>query len=104
MGRYRLLHLYLHLAVGRVHVVKLLLAAGSEVGLLLCIKTFVQVEQRTLAAQEQPEGIEPCILVVALRVGRRKLVHERRLDEQQRPEVEVIAQRTQLVVDGRVER
>ena len=51
------LHLNLHLAVARVHVVKLLFARCSGVGLLLGIQSLVDVEYASFAAQKQSQGI-----------------------------------------------
>ena len=91
MGRNGLFHLYLYVAVLRVDIVKLLLAAGAQVGFLLGVERLVQVQQRALTAQEEAQGVESGVFVVALRVGGSKLMYERRLDEQHRTEVEVIA-------------
>ena len=68
MGRYGLLHLYLHLAVGGVDVVELLLAAFPQVAFLLGIQIFVEVEQRSLSAQLQPEVVEARIAEVGRRL------------------------------------
>ena len=45
-----MLHLDLHLAVARVHIVELLDARGAEIGLFLGIQFLVDVEQLPVAA------------------------------------------------------
>ncbi len=50
MRRGSLFHLHLYLAVGGVHVVKLLLSACPCVGLFLCVEKLVEVEYAALAA------------------------------------------------------
>ena len=102
MGRSRRFHLYLHLAVGRVHVVKLLHAAGPQVAFLFSIEVFVQMEQAAVAAQEQSQGIESGIPVAHIGHLLRILMPKRRADEHQASEVEIITDRTLLIVDDRM--
>ena len=59
-----LLHLHLHLAIARVYIVKLLLAALPCVQFHLSVKALVQMEKCTATAQEQSQVIESGILVV----------------------------------------
>ena len=61
-----LFHLYLHLAVGRVHIVELLLARGSHVALYFSIKQLVQMEQLTLTTQIKPQVIESTIYIMGV--------------------------------------
>ena len=99
MGRGSRFHLYLHLAVGRVHVVELLHAAGAEVALFLGVEEFIQVKQAALATQEQAQSIEAGILITHLGHLLRILMQERRTDEHQASEVEIVADGAWLVVD-----
>ena len=67
MGRGHLLHLHLHLAVARIYIVKLLLAALAVVDLFLGIEKLVEVEQVALSAQVEPKIVEGCKAIAALR-------------------------------------
>ena len=58
-----LLHLYLHVAVGRVHVVELLDTRCPGVVLNLCVEILVQVEQFALTAQEEAQVVESTIFI-----------------------------------------
>ena len=102
MRRTSLFHLYLHIAVGRIHIVELLHARSPEVGLLFCVQIFIQMKQHTLAAQEQAQVIESGILIVAFTVRCSILVKQRCAQQQQRAEIEVITKRTILIVDDRM--
>ena len=59
-----LLHLYLHLAVARVDVVELALAALARVGLHLRVQILVKMENLRLAAYVQAQVVEARPLVV----------------------------------------
>ena len=102
MGRGSLLHLNLHLTVAWVHVVELLHARGTGVEFFFRIEFLVDMEQFAAAAQEEAQGIEACMAVVALAGLHGKRMEQCCLDEQQRSEVEVIADAAQLVVDDGV--
>ncbi len=96
-----LLHLYLHVAVGRIHIVKLLHTAGTQIGLFLGIQILVDVEQPPHPAQIQTQVVESGIAVV----GRRVLhiaVQQRGIDEQERTEIEIVAHAALLVVGHRM--
>ena len=66
MGSNGTLHLYLHLAVGRVYIVKLLHAACPCVAFLFRIKIFIYMEHAPVAAQIEPQLVPPGIFVVGL--------------------------------------
>ena len=61
-----LFHLDLYLTVTWVHVVKLLHARGTRVGLFLGIEFLVDVEDTSVPAQEEAKGIESCMLIGVL--------------------------------------
>ena len=98
MGRTGLFHLYLHVAVGGIHIVKLLHTRSSQVGLLLGIQVFVQVQDTSLATQEEAQVVESGILIVALTIAGGIFVQQRGAQQPQAAEVEVVAQRTFLIV------
>ena len=102
MCRSGLLHLDLHLTVAWVHVVELLHARGTGVEFFFRIEFLIDMEQFAAAAQEEAQGIEACMAVVALAGLHGKRMEQCCLDEQQRSEVEVIADAAQLVVDDGV--
>ena len=99
MGRAGLFHLHLHLAIGRIHVVELFFTRGPQVGLFFRIKILVEVEQPPLTTQEQAQVVESGILIVTFAVGGGIMVQQGGAKQQQGAEVEVVAQRTFLVVD-----
>ena len=99
VGRGGLLHLHLHLAVARIDIVELLDAGGPRVELLFGVQRLVQMQQLSLTAQEQAQGVEAGILIVGS-VGLGESLQQLRLDEPQRAEVEVVADGAELVVDG----
>ena len=66
MGGGRMFHLDLYLAIAGIHVVELLHARGPGVCLFLRIEFLLDVEDPALAAEEEAQGIESRILVVAL--------------------------------------
>ena len=102
MSRSGMLHLYLYLAVARVHVVKLLLARCSGVGLLLGIQLLVYVEYASFAAQEKSQGINCSKLICVFAGLRCKGIKQRCLYQNQRSQVEVVAYATYLIVDNGV--
>ena len=95
-----LLHLYLHVAVGRVHVVKLLHAAGPRVLFHLGVEVLVQVQQLALAAQVEPEVVESGILIGGEFWLTGPVAKQLAAYQQQRAEVEVVAHRACLIVNG----
>ena len=58
-----LLHLYLHLTVGRIHVVKLLFAGSTCIALHLGIEQLIQVQYLTLTTQVETQVVESAILI-----------------------------------------
>ena len=70
MGSACLFHLYLHLAVGWVHIVELLLTRGTQVVLFFRIQVFVEMKQGSFPTEEQAQVIEACPLIVTLTVCR----------------------------------
>ncbi len=102
VGRGGLLHLYLYGAVGGVHIVELLDARGAGVGLHHRVEVFVQVEQAAPSAQEQPQVVEAGIFVVLAGGLFGPLSQQVAAQQYQRPEVEVVADGPQLVVNDGV--
>ena len=101
VGRY-LLHLYLHVAVARVDIIELLLATLPQVQFLLGIQIFRDVhDSLAAAADEQSEFVERSCLPVVVTVSFRPCLQEGRLYDEQRPEVEIVAHRSYLVVNHR---
>ena len=98
MRRTGLFHLYLHLAVRRIHIIKLFHTRSSQVSLLLGIQVFVQVQDTSLTAQEQSQVVKPGILIVALMVTGGIFVQQRSAHQPQATKVEVVAKRTFLIV------
>ena len=99
MGRGGLFHLYLYLAVGGIHVVELLHTRGACIQLFLSVELLVDVEDLSVAAQEEAEGIEARMMIIGLTCLHGKGVEQGRLDEPKRSEIEVIANTTNLIVD-----
>ena len=93
--RHDLLHLHLHVAVARIDIVKLSFAFCAHGLLLLRVEVFVDVEDRALPAQLQTQVVPATIQPVATEVATQDRV---RPNEHQRSEVEVVSQRTLLVV------
>ena len=94
-----LLHLLLYGPVSRVHVVELLLSALAVVQLLLRVQVFVDVENLSLAAQEQPKVVESGMCIFVDGWGGGVLVEQGGVDEYELSEVEVIADAAFLVID-----
>ena len=94
MGGSGLLHLDLHLTVTWVHIIELLHAGGTGVGLFLGVEFLVDVEDAAVTTQEETQGIEPCMLIGVLFDLCGKRLQQRGLHEDQRTEVEVIADTT----------
>ena len=96
-----LLHLHLHLAVGRIDVVELLLARGPQVGLLLAVEALVQMEQLALPTQVETQIVESAEAPVGVSLLG-PVAQQLGPDEPQAAEVEVVAHGPQLVIDGGV--
>ena len=64
MGCGGILHLYLHLAIAGIHIVELLHARGPCVGLLFGIELLVDMEDLSVTAQKESQGIEACMAVI----------------------------------------
>ena len=47
----------LHFAIGRIHIIELLFAAFAQVGLNFCVEQFVEMEDASLTAKEEAQGI-----------------------------------------------
>ena len=94
------LHLDLHLPVFGVDIVEHLLAAAAGVALDIGIEILVDVEQLCLLRQLQPQVVESRVAEVA-RHSRGSFAQGLCTKEQQRPEVEIVAQAARLVVDDR---
>ena len=97
-----LLHLYLHLTVAWVHIVELFLSTCPEVEFLFGIQVFVQVQEGSLAADEEAQVVDARKLVLRQFLLSQVFVQQFRAYEEYRPEVEVVADAAQLVVDNRM--
>ena len=107
MLRARRLHLDLHVAVAWVHIVELPLAALARVEFYGGVEQLVQMEQLLLATEEEAQVVPTgkavyvaCVAILLLRIG--GLCPSFRLrgaQQYQWSEVEVVAQRTFLIVD-----
>ena len=104
VGRARLFHFELCLAVARVYVVELLFAGGAGVYLAFRIEVFVQVNDiiGTLPANPQTEMIE-CGGTVVRHVVR-TAAEGAAPHEPEGAEVEIVAQAAGLIVDERMGR
>ena len=95
-----LLHLHLHVAVAGVDIVELLFSASTGVEFLLGVEIFVEVHQRTSPAEPQPQfivsGEGPVGIVVAACIVAQCIA----VDEDERSEVEIVADASLLVVDN----
>ena len=76
MGCGSLLHLDLHFAIAWIHVVELLHARCTHISFLFGIEFLVDVENLPMTAQEESEGIEAGMLIVALASLCRKLMEQ----------------------------
>ena len=76
MGCGSLFHLDLHFTIARIHVVELLHARCTRISLLFGIELLVDVENLPMTAQEESEGIEAGMLIVALASLCRKLMEQ----------------------------
>ena len=94
MGCGGMLHLYLHLTVAWVHIIKLFHARGSRVCLLLGIEFLVDVEDRSAATEEESQGIEPRMSIVVLSCLHGEGVKQRCLDKSDGTEIKIIADTT----------
>ena len=92
------LHLNLAVAVARIDVVKLLLAAQAGVGLHFRVKVFVDVYQLMMLRQLEAQVVQAGVAIVGRHaVG--SFFQRVGAQQQDGAEVEVIAQRPRLVVD-----
>ena len=96
-------HLQLHVALARVDVVELLLAAGARVGQGFGVQRLVEVEQFAPPAQEQAEGVARGKAQAAGPFLLEKGGQCRRAQQHEAAEVEVVAQAAGLVVRDGVE-
>ena len=101
MSRNDSLHLYLHLAVCRVDIVKLLHSARPRVAFLLRIEDFVYMEHAPVAAQIEPQLVPSGILIFRFfRIGGKQM-QQRRPYHDHRTEVKIVSQAAFLpVYDG----
>ena len=99
MGRGSQFHLYLHLAIGGVDVVELFDARGTGVEFFLSIEALVDVENLSVATQEEAQGIEARMVVIGLASLHGKGMEQGGLNEPERSEIEVVADATHLIVD-----
>ena len=95
-------HLNLHLAIAWVYVIKLFLARGTGVGLLLGIKLLVNMEDATFATEEQAQGVDSGKLVGVQVWLRGKLVQQAVFYQDERTQIEIVANATYLIIDNRV--
>ena len=107
MLRARRLHLDLYVAVAWVHIVELPLAALARVEFYGGVEQLVQMEQLLLATEEEAQVVPTgkavyvaCVAILLLCVGGLcPSFRQRGAQQYQRSEVEVVAQRTFLIID-----
>ena len=97
--RYGLFHFHLHVAVGRVYIVKLPHAARPCVAFFLRIKQLVDMEHPPVTAQIEPEFIPSGIPVISFFCTSCKRMQQSRVNHDNRAEVEIIAQAAFLPVN-----
>ena len=102
VGGGSMLHLNLYLTITWVHIVELLFARGTCIGLLLGIKFLVNVEDTALTTQEQAQGINSCILVGMLVALHGKTVQQTGFYQDERAQIEIVADTTNLIIDNRM--
>jgi hypothetical protein len=95
-----LLHLDLYATVLRINIVEVLLASGTVVELYIIIEVLVDVLQSALLANFEAEIIETSVLIIYIHASN-SLFHCASAIEEYRTELEVVADRTQLVIDNR---
>ena len=96
----RLLHLDLYATVLRIHIVEVLLASGTVVELYIVIEVLVDVLQSAFLAHFKAEVIETSILIINIHASN-SLFHSASAIEKNRTKLEIVADRTQLVVNNR---
>ena len=97
-----LLHLNLNITIGGVHIVELLLAGGTHIALHLGIEQFIQVQQFSLATQIQAQVVESTIYIMRVDRLMGPLAQPFTTHQPQSAEVEIIANRSQLIIDDRM--
>jgi hypothetical protein len=95
-----LLHLDLYATVLRINIVEVLLASGTVVELYIIIEVLVDVLQSALLANFETEVVETSVLIINIHASN-SLFHCASAIEENRTELEVVADRTQLVVNNR---
>ena len=94
-------HFLLHPAIARIHIVELPLALLASPGLLHRVEILVQMEKLTAAREKEAQVVKSCKAIVGMRQGG-IFPNQRRADEEQLTEVEVIAKRPLLIVNDRM--
>ena len=102
VGGGSMLHLNLYFAIAWVHIVELLFARGTGIGLLLGIKLLVNVEDTAFTTQEQAQGINSSILVGVLVALHGKAVQQTGFNQDERAQIEIVADTTNLIIDNRM--
>ena len=90
-------HLYLHLSIARIDIVKLLLAALSRVFFLFGVEVFIEMHDRAVARKEETKVVETSVFVIAFRVVE-IVIQQASADEDKLSEVEIIAYAAFLIV------
>ena len=60
------------------------------------------MEQLSVAAQKEAQGIETCVTIVCFASLHRKGMHQGGLHQQQRSEIEIVADAARLIIDDGV--
>ena len=102
MGRGYLFHFYLYLAIGRVHVIELFHTRSSRIGFFFRIEALVDVENLSVATQEQAEGIKASMLIRVLAGLLGKGLKQRGFDKPQTTEIEIVANTAREIIDNGV--
>ena len=105
MSRAGAFHFNLHIAVARIYVVELPLATLACVQFDGRVEHLVQVEQQPLAAQRQTKVVPSGKPIGRITLGRSlfcPFLDRRRAEKHERAKVEVVAQRSFLIVDDRM--
>ena len=92
-------HLYLHLAVARIHVVELLLPGSARIVLHFIIKVLPHAHEGAYTRKAQAQIIEPSISVGRFRHPHGSLLEGGDADHQHRAEIEVVPERAALVIN-----
>ena len=94
-------HFYLTTAIARVDIIELLLSAQPRIALHLGIEELIHMQGQLLTADEESEVIESRKLIIVQILLSDIFLQHFSTEEQHRTELEIIANRTELVVNKR---